>query len=136
TKVELDRSLSASVSQYERHLHVDAVGDDPAVLDFHFLFLDPGAADIFQCLVGALDPLFESVLKADLGRCSDFGDTGDRHGFLLATEHSPPLAAYRCRPPATRRQAQPLATRSKAISRSRSAGMSSSGTMFGPSEGA
>src|SRR5688572_17292886 len=83
TKVPTPKaSAGASVGENEGHLHVDPVSRNLAVRDDDLLVLDPGAFDILQRLGGAGYPLLDRILKTLLRRRGDFGDAGDRHGFL------------------------------------------------------
>src|SRR5882757_1183094 len=62
----VDESLA--VGEDERHLHIDPVSGDLAVLDNDLLVLDPGAFDVLQGFRGARDALFDGILKTLLGR--------------------------------------------------------------------
>jgi hypothetical protein len=70
--------------EHERHLEVDPVVDDVAVLHFHLLALDPGAFDVLDGLGSLPDPCLDRGLEALRGFSADFDDLGDGHGFLLS----------------------------------------------------
>src|SRR5690349_8070517 len=97
----------ASVVEHEGDEQVDLVGHDPAVLDVDALLLDPGATDVAQGLVGALDAGAHRVLEALVGTGADLGDAGDgchdgsscRFGVWTSTVPRIALHPPRCKAP-------------------------------------
>jgi len=63
--------------------HVDLILGNLAVVTAHVLFLDPGAADIVERLLGSGEALLDGVLEAFRRRGTDLRHLGDRHSDLL-----------------------------------------------------
>ena len=79
----LDEEHVHSIGQDKRYLEDHLVSRHLAIVDRHFLILDPGALDVLQRLVGALDTLDDGVLKTHCADAADFADACDRHALLL-----------------------------------------------------
>ena len=75
--------LSRSVVKHEGDHHVDPEGRDCAVRAIDALFLDPGAFDVAQGVVGAGEALADGILEPFFRRGRDLGDACNGHGFLL-----------------------------------------------------
>src|SRR5580765_4590964 len=92
------RNFSPLFDQDKSDFEIDAVLRNLSVFNDDFLFLDPRAFNILQCLDRAIDACLDGILEALFRARNDFRNSGYRHcifSFVDWIPRSDPLTCCR-----------------------------------------